>query len=273
MGSRRLATVDLDPVRTASDLAASQQFRYNDSYAEFVSIGRLYSTMLWNQSGELDESSLGDYDGPAQQTPNGRALPYFSEVLGRLFRMDRLKYLRFMRIAPGTVYVPHRDFLELKTQMLRIHLPVQTDDMVFASEENTVFRMRLGELWQLDASRTHCVGSFSTADRIHLVCDFVADSLDQVLIDQVPDGQMPTENIVARADLGADRLQALLGLAQILDQQTYPEVLSLLIKQHFLTDVSGDGVFTLLKQIAAIGGRPDVIARVEKQEEYCMVRR
>lgn len=189
MGSRRLATVDLDPVRTASDLAASQQFRYNDSYAEFVSIGRLYSTMLWNQSGELDESSLGDYDGPAQQTPNGRALPYFSEVLGRLFRMDRLKYLRFMRIAPGTVYVPHRDFLELKTQMLRIHLPVQTDDMVFASEENTVFRMRLGELWQLDASRTHCVGSFSTADRIHLVCDFVADSLDQVLIDQVPDGR------------------------------------------------------------------------------------
>ncbi|MFF5565537.1 aspartyl/asparaginyl beta-hydroxylase domain-containing protein [Streptomyces sp. NPDC012623] len=274
MRSHRIATLRLDEERLAVDLAASGDFTYNDSYADFISTGLLRSTMLWNQSGSLAESSLGDYEGSARPTPHGEALPYVSELIGRLFHTRYLKYARFMRLAPASVYVPHRDFLELKGNMVRIHIPLQTDDSVFASEENAVFRMRLGELWYLDATRTHSVGSFSARDRIHVVCDFTAESLQQVLVGELPaDPDVPPGNIVERPPLDEPRRSALLGLAATLDEHTYQEVQTLLIKQHFLTEISGDDVFVLMKEIAGRSGRADLLDRATEHEEYCMVRR
>ncbi|MER7466107.1 aspartyl/asparaginyl beta-hydroxylase domain-containing protein [Streptomyces sp. NPDC097981] len=274
MGSHRIAAIRLDEERLAADLAVSEGFAYNDSYADFISTGLLRSTMLWNGTGTLDESALGDYEGAARPTPHGAALPYISELIGTLFRTEHLKFARFMRLAPGSVYVPHRDFLELKNDMLRIHLPVQTDDNVYASEENTVFRMRRGELWRLDATRTHSVGSFSDADRVHIICDFTAESLDQVLsVDVTPEADIPAGNVAVRPPLGADGRRALLGLAGVLDPRNYQDIRTLLIKQHFLTDVSGDEVFTLLKEIASAGGHEELLTRATKHEEYCMVRR
>ncbi|MEU7114579.1 aspartyl/asparaginyl beta-hydroxylase domain-containing protein [Streptomyces sp. NPDC046182] len=274
MRSHRIAALRLDEERLAADLAASEGFAYNDSYADFVSTGLLRSTMLWNQTGSLDESSLGDYEGSARPTPHGEALPYVSELIDRLFHTRYLKYARFMRLAPGSVYVPHRDFLELKGDMVRVHIPLQTDDSVFASEDDTVFRMRLGELWCLDATRTHSVGSFSARDRVHVVCDFTADSLQQVLVGELPaEPDVPAGNIALRPPLDEQRRSALLGLATILDEHTYQEVQTLLIKQHFLTEISGDEVFVLMKQIAARSGRTDLLDRATAHEEYCMVRR
>ncbi|MFF1561654.1 aspartyl/asparaginyl beta-hydroxylase domain-containing protein [Streptomyces sp. NPDC058279] len=274
MRSHRIAALQLDEERLAADLAVSEDFAYNDSYADFVSTGLLRSTMLWNQTGDLAESSLGDYEGSARSTPHGEALSYVRELIGRCFRTEYLKYARFMRLAPGSVYVPHRDFLELKADMVRVHLPLQTDDRVFASEDNTVFRMRRGELWYLDATRTHSVGSFSDRDRVHIVCDFTADSLQQVLADDVllrPD--VPASNIAERPRLDEQGRQALLGLANVLDEHNYQEIQTLLIKQHFVSDISGDDVFTLLKEIAAGSGRADLLHRATAHEEYCMVRR
>ncbi|MFI5757219.1 aspartyl/asparaginyl beta-hydroxylase domain-containing protein [Streptomyces sp. NPDC051569] len=274
MRSHRIAALQLDEERLAADLAVSEGFAYNDSYADFVSSGMLRSTMLWNQTGSLAESSLGDYEGSARPTPHGEALTYVRELIGRYFRTDLLKYARFMRLAPGSVYVPHRDFLELKADMVRVHLPLQTDDNVFASEDNTVFRMRRGELWLLDATRTHSVGSFSDRDRVHVICDFTAEDFSQVLAAEVqarPD--VPADNIAERPPLGAESRQALLDLAKVLDERNYQEIQTLLIKQHFASDISGDEVFTLLKQIADGSGRADLLSRATAHEEYCMVRR
>ncbi|MEU7555855.1 aspartyl/asparaginyl beta-hydroxylase domain-containing protein [Streptomyces sp. NPDC044571] len=274
MGSHRIAALELDEERLAADLTVSEGFAYNDSYADFVSTGLLRSTMLWNGTGTLDESALGDYEGTARPTPHGLALPYISELIATLFRTEHMKFARFMRLAPGSVYVPHRDFLELKEDMLRIHLPVQTDDNVYASEENTVFRMRRGELWRLDATRTHSVGSFSEADRVHIICDFTAEHVEQVLaVDVTPDPDIPEANIAARPPLRDAGRQALIGLGGVLDARNYQDIQTLLIKQHFLTDVSGDEVFTLLKEIAAAGGHEELLKRATRHEEYCMVRR
>ncbi|MFJ1806389.1 MULTISPECIES: aspartyl/asparaginyl beta-hydroxylase domain-containing protein [unclassified Streptomyces] len=274
MGSHRIGAVRLDEERLAADLAASEEFVYNDSYADFVSTGLLRSTMLWNGTGTLDESALGDYEGVARPTPHGAALPYIGELIGTLFRPQRLKFARFMRLAPGSVYVPHRDFLELKSDMLRIHLPVQTDDNVYASEENTVFRMRRGELWRLDATRTHSVGSFSDADRIHIICDFTARDVDEVLAAGArSETGMPADNVAVRPPLGEDGRRALLGLAGVLQERNYRDVQTLLIKQHFLSGISGDEVFTLLKEIAEASGNEELLTRATEHEEYCMLRR
>ncbi|MFF6908742.1 aspartyl/asparaginyl beta-hydroxylase domain-containing protein [Streptomyces sp. NPDC012389] len=274
MRSHRIAAIELDETRLAADLAASGDFVYNDSYADFVSTGMLRSTMLWNQTGSLRETSLGDYDGSAVPTPHGDAMPYVRELVGGLFRTEYLKYARFMRLAPGSVYVPHRDFLELKADMLRIHLPLQTDDSVFASEESTVFRMRRGELWFLDASRTHSVGSFSDHDRVHVICDFSAESLSDVLAFGTPEEPaIPVGNVADRPPLDERGRSALLGLAGVLDARNYQEIQTLLIKQHFLSDISGDDVFTLLKEIAAASGSSELLTRATAHEEYCMVRR
>ncbi|WDO05104.1 aspartyl/asparaginyl beta-hydroxylase domain-containing protein [Streptomyces murinus] len=274
MHSHRITALPLDEERLSADLAVSEGFVYNDSYADFVSTGLLRSTMLWNQSGSLDEASLGDYEGSARLTPHGEALPYVRELIGRLFDVRYLKYARFMRLAPGSVYVPHRDFLELKSDMVRVHLPLQTDDTVFASEENTVFRMRLGELWRLDATRTHSVGSFSDRDRVHIVCDFIADSLEQVLaLDTPAEQELPEGNVAVRPPLTEQARRSLLGLAEVLDEHNYQEIQTLLIKQHFRTAISGDEVFELLKGIAAGSGRADLLHRATAHEEYCMVNR
>ena len=124
--------------------------------------------MLWNKSGDVEDNFLLDYDHPAQRTAYGAQMPYLVEVLRQTFDLKQLRFARLAKLTPGSVLVPHRDYLELKHDLTRVHIPLATDSACFSSEENTVYQMRRGEIWYMDATQVHSAASFSRKPRTHL---------------------------------------------------------------------------------------------------------
>jgi L-proline cis-4-hydroxylase len=271
--THRMARFSVDAAALDADIAAAGSLAYNDSYGDFI-CGTLRSAMLWNRTGKLGETLLADYTGAAQRTPNGDALPYVSELICRLFDTERLRYARLLCLAPGSVLVPHRDYLELSRNFYRIHVPLRTDEKCFSSEEDVVYQMRRGEIWFLDATKAHSAASFSTTDRIHLVVDLIADDLYSVLKFNPDPGQsIPESNTVRRRPPRSTEHSAFQALSGIISTENYKDILAIIIKMHFLVDLSANDVFALMKKIAADSRQADVLDKAVWHEEYCLVRR
>lgn len=273
-GTRRLARVPLDHARLAEDLAVMDGLPYFDSYSEF-SFGRLQrGAMLWNSDGDAGTSRLASYAGAAQPTEHGRLLPYVNELITSLFRTEFLKFARLLVLPQDCVVVPHRDYLELDENLIRIHIPLRTSELCFGSAGEDVFHMRVGEMWFLDATQTHSVASFWEVERIHLICDFVADSIDDVLQQPVPlVPGIPSENITRREPLLPEEHAMWRGLARVVNLNNYRDVMALLTKRHFEVEIAPDEVFTWMAQIAAESGRPEVVERVAQETEYYLFNR
>src|ERR1700712_3182538 len=117
-----LGTIPTDPVRLAMDLEQVEPYGFVASYGEFV-CGSWRTCMLWNATGDGRDADIRDYSGPAQVTDHGRKLAYFEELLTSYFDMDKLRFARLTRLSPGSVVVPHRDYIELESELIRTHVP------------------------------------------------------------------------------------------------------------------------------------------------------
>ncbi|MEW9513669.1 aspartyl/asparaginyl beta-hydroxylase domain-containing protein [Streptomyces bacillaris] len=269
----RITTLDLDPARLAADLASAERFGYNDSYGEFI-CGAWRSCMLWNRTGDADDRFLEDYEGGARSTEYGSALTYVGELVGHHFRVEKLKFARLARLTPGSVLVPHRDYLELDSDLTRIHLPLRTDAHCFSSEDETVYQMRQGELWFLDATRTHSAASRSDRDRVHLILDFsTATPAEALRVDIPVDTGIPEDSVVARRPLRPGEHKSFEALADVIDEANYQDVLAMIIKRYFEAEVKAADVFRWLESVVRASGRPDLVERAAHHEEHCLVSR
>ncbi len=135
MQTQRITTLDFDAVPLEVDLNATNQFRYSDAYSEFI-CGEWRSCMLFNKSGDVDDNFLEDYDHPARMTLYGSQMPYLMDVLRHSFNLEHLRLARLAKLTPGSVLVPHRDYLELKHDLTRIHIPLVTDSHCFSARRH-----------------------------------------------------------------------------------------------------------------------------------------
>lgn len=271
--SHRLATVPIDQARLAADLARVEHHAFVDSYTEFV-CGSWRTCMLWNPSGDGSDSLIRDYSGRAQRTEYGRKLGYIEELMSNNFDLDQLRFARLTRLMPGTVVVPHRDYLELKRDLVRIHVPLETDPEAYTSEEETIYRMGFGEVWFLDATKVHSIANFSKSNRTHLLLDFGADDPHQVVRAKAPHSEsMPAESVVARRPLQPGERDALRALAQVVDPANFMDVLAIIIKRYFAADIDVREVFSWLADIAADSGNPDVLAQAKLLEQHSITSR
>jgi hypothetical protein len=274
MNTHRITTLDLDEGRLEADLNRARRFHFSDAYSEFI-CGSWRSCMLWNRSGDADDTFLKDSDQPARATACGKQMPYVAEVLARTFRLEHLRYARLATLAPDSVLLPHRDFLELRHELARVHIPLVTDSECYSAEERTVYQMRRGEVWFMDATKTHTAAAFSRKERVHLILDFTeVERIDTVLRQPVsgPRG-IPPENLVARKPLEPGEQEAFFALARVIDLVNYRDVLALLIKKYFTTDLDAAVVYDWLADIARRSGNRAVAARVEDYREMCLVQR
>lgn len=259
--SHRIGTLDIDKGRAVSDLERMEPGGYLDSYTEFV-CGSWRTCMLWNASGDGADSRLHDYAGRAQLTEYGRKLGYLDELISEHFHLENLRFARLARLGPGSVVVPHRDYLELDDELTRIHIPLETDEDVFTSEQETVYRMRFGEVWFLDATKIHSIGSFSAHNRTHLILDFPATEPSSVVRIGEPEPEsLPAESIVPRRPLEPGEKDAFLALSKIIDPASFRDVMAMIIRRYFAAEIDAAEVFTWLRDIAAASGREDVAAQ------------
>jgi hypothetical protein len=121
---------------------------------------------------------------PAQDWSN---LPYLEQSPALLRFINELPYqvksVRLMRLHPGAEIKPHCDQgLSLEHGEARLHLPLQTNDLLKFFVNEQWVPMQEGELWYINADQVHWVENKGAGQRINLVIDCAAN---QQLMDLV----------------------------------------------------------------------------------------
>lgn len=87
-----------------------------------------------------------------------------------------------------------------------------------------------------------------------------------------PCGARP-DNIVARPELLPGERESFMALAGVLSPEAYEDVLAMVIKKFFTSDLAVTDVFGWFGAITEASGQPALAARVRSHEEHCLVRR
>lgn len=278
MKSQYVATLDLDPRRLVADLDAGTRLHYSEAYSDFLIGGPWKSCMLFSPDGIDGDGFITNYlrGRPSGFSESGRRLPYLREVVESVADLDRLLFVR-LAVMTESVIMPHRDYLELadvpeETRAAhRVHIALATNEECYFSTDNTVYRMRRGEVWFFDASRIHSVASFTRAPRVHLVLDFTDLPGDSPLLrvgDGTTDGGIPPRSVVARPPLSPREREALMALAPALNGDTYHDVFSMVIKKHFRFDGGPDFAWDTMAALAEACPDPAVRERVADKRHF-----
>jgi L-proline cis-4-hydroxylase len=277
-----VSTVPLDGVRLAKDLEQSAGFRYSEAYSNYLIGGPWKSCMLWATGGDSGDGLLTNYAYGAGSafTEYGSQVPYLQELITTTADVSRLNFVRLAMFS-NSVIVPHRDFLELgeipdkERSAHRVHIPLVTNEQCFFSQDNTVYRMRAGEVWYFDAAQIHSVASFASEPRIHLIFDFVdrPGAGPLVALGDQGTGDIPAGRTVPRPPLGEDARASLLRLAGVLTMDTFSEIFSIIVKTHFRYDGGGNFAWDTMTEIARTSKNPDVLAHAIELRRYYTLER
>lgn len=283
MRTHYVADTSLDDARLAKDLAQSDSIPWSEAYSDFVFGGAWKSCMLWARGGDAGDGVVTNYDHgrPADFTQFADQLPYLRELITTVADLDRLNFVRLAKVQ-NSVIIPHRDLLELSDladdtrNAHRMHIPLVTNENCFFNDGDTVFRMRKGEVWFLDASEIHSVAVLSEEARVHLIFDFVNVPSEKPLI-TVPgesaDAGIPQDRMVKRPPLTEADHARLLRLADVITLETINEVFSIVIKKHFRYDGGDSFVWNTMIDIARASADPAILRNVEELRRHYTLER
>jgi L-proline cis-4-hydroxylase len=280
--TQMLGQLSIDEQRLTEELDRSRSFDYSEQYAEFQSGSRPWQTcMLWSVGGEIGDGVIARYDTsrPCVPTTFGEQLPYLHEIIEGCFEVQHLLFAR-MVVMTDNVLVPHRDFVEFTERPAearathRLHVPLKTADDCLFMEDNTIYRMRVGEVWSLDVSRPHSAAVLWDTRRVHLILDF-ADVPDADLLKFAfdPATGIPGSNLIDRPPLSDREREALLGLAGAVDCENIKEILGLVIRKQYRKDGGDNFVWDTMSEIGRRSGDEAVRARVKDLFQHCMLER
>jgi hypothetical protein len=278
-----VATIPLDEARLAKDLELSESFRYSEAYSDYLIGGPWKNCVLLAPGGESGDGVVTNYayDQPPMFTEYGKQLPYLQELITSTVDLERLNFIRLVVIS-NSVIIPHRDLLELSElssevrNAHRLHIPLVTNENCFFSEGNTVFRMRAGEVWFLDAAKIHTVASFSNAPRTHLIFDFVENNHRPgplLAVGSEHDDGIPADRVVVRPRLSDDARTALMRLAGVLTMDNFYEIFSIVIKTHFRRDGGEHFAWDTMTELVRASMDPAVLPHAEELRRYFTLER
>ena len=82
--------------------------------------------------------------------------------------------VRLMRLRPGGRILRHYDPMEdIDPRLVRLHMPIVTNEQVRFLVNDTRVVMTPGELWHIDVRFPHEVHNAGATERVHLVADLV----------------------------------------------------------------------------------------------------
>jgi L-proline cis-4-hydroxylase len=176
-----------------------------------------------------------------------------------------LRSARLVKLGPGSVVVPRRQPPELGDGLTHVEIPLETAPTCLASEGSTVYRMRPGELWSLDASQPHGCANLSHDERTHLVLDLACE-LDGRAAESIPE-----DAVVERRPLRPGEWESFAELAEIVDGDNLRDVLAMLVKRFFVAEMEVEEIFRWLAVIASDSDNEDVLAQSRWLEQRSLV--
>ena len=97
-------------------------------------------------------------------------LTYTRDITKRIYT-EKLS-IRYLRLTPGSEIKLHADHdMIFWDGLVRLHIPVLTNNKVLFEVNNELVNMQAGECWFADFSKPHRVYNGGDTDRIHLVID------------------------------------------------------------------------------------------------------
>lgn len=105
----------------------------------------------------------------------------------------KLRLVRFMMLEPGGVIKKHSDSF-LSDRIVRLHVPVYTNDDVEFFLDDVRCKWQPGELWFGDFSKPHYGINKGRETRVHLVIDVI---VNESLINLFPLNSVPVQLIAA----------------------------------------------------------------------------
>ncbi|RVT48134.1 aspartyl/asparaginyl beta-hydroxylase domain-containing protein [Rheinheimera sediminis] len=89
----------------------------------------------------------------------------------------QVKSVRLMRLHPAAEIKPHCDHgLSLEHGEARLHLPLQTNELLKFFVNDQLVPMQAGQLWYINADQVHRVENKGAEPRINLVLDCVVNA-------------------------------------------------------------------------------------------------
>jgi putative nonproteinogenic amino acid hydroxylase len=271
MESRIIGKIDLDSESVENEVDRILTFSAEPSYASY-SFGTWGIYQLWNWSGDVGDSTLREFEGSAQITNFGKQLPYLFSIIEKHFRTERMKWARALLLKDGNV-IPHRDYLEFKKPLTRIHLALSTDEGSLHSEGEDVFQMRKGEVWYLAATNIHAAASLNDFPRVTICMEFDLDeeqTEDSVFRDPGPSLHSVYPRMIDREPLSDAEIESICGLGNLVDDKNFKDILRLLSKVHFYRRVHAGDVYDWLIEIARRSGKPALLQKTLAAKKTCI---
>jgi quercetin dioxygenase-like cupin family protein len=113
------------------------------------------------------QTSRGGAFGPTEALRQSPSLTHVIDAIP-----GKKNRVRLMRLRPGAEIFRHSDPLsELDPKLVRLHVPLITNDAVDFRVADRRIEMRPGELWHVDVRFPHQVRNAGNEVRVHLVAD------------------------------------------------------------------------------------------------------
>ena len=134
-------------------------------------------------------SSVGDYaDGSWTKWLDTAMLsesPYLTSVIDTFRAHTKVTLVRLLRLEAGAIVKEHTDptlGLQVMKSVVRLTIPIQSDDSVEFYLNNAVVPMKPGECWYLRLSDPHRIINAGDNERINLTIDLVPNKWVRSLI-------------------------------------------------------------------------------------------
>jgi hypothetical protein len=223
---------------------------YTAAYEEFA-VGSWASAPLWSDSSGQASGEVREHSEPARPIPSIVSLVGINNLISSYFNVTELRCARLFRASHGAIVLPHRDYMEHSHGFTRLHVPLITDpSQARNTEEDRCFHMRRGEVWYLDARRTHSGGVLGAALRVHLVLDFSHSTAPAAAVAgslAAPPGPL----VIDRPPLPRELIASYEALAPFVDGAAWRELLHILARVHLRYCVGAEDVYHWLEDIAA----------------------
>lgn len=267
--SRRLATVSVPDL--TSDLAILDAQETSSEYDSFT-FGSWSSLVLANSSGSVDDTAFRPHSGPLRETELGRRLPAIMSLVTRHFDTSLLQWVRVFSLSDG-ILAPHVDFLEFDEPGTRLQIPLRTTTEALHSENDIVYHLRKGEIWQIHTTDPHSACSGTGPTRLSLCLDFAGS--DFALADITRDTIPATRDIhfVERPPISAEEVEELLSTGPAMTAENLRESFRKFAAVHFKRALHAADSFDLFSRAAERSGDPTLKEKADAFRVYCIEKR
>lgn len=181
-------TFDVDQMLAEAQALQNDQYEY-------------YKVLSLRAPAHLVDTSL-PYPPPANDYADGswtdwmnttflEKSPYLKSIVDTFSQYTTVNLVRLLFLAPNSVVKEHTDptlAIEEEKSMIRLTIPIDTNDGVSFILNDTVVPMKMGECWYLRLTDPHRVINNGATDRINLTIDIIPNDTIIDIINKAVEG-------------------------------------------------------------------------------------